>query len=119
MFAKIVAVAGIASAAASSIAAAPPHLLDKRGVSGTATVYLNQLTGSPQHLASGFIYGIPDAQGQVPDHFYTDIDFSFGRAGGAQIPQRGWMAGVAAYKVRKISAIPQCLSSASFPASLI
>jgi hypothetical protein len=46
---------------------------------------LGNNTGSPEHLASGFIYGIPDTQDQIPDHFYTDIGFNYARAGGAQV----------------------------------
>lgn len=51
----------------------------------TSTVNLSNNTGSPEHLASGFIYGIPDTQDQIPDHFYTDIGFNYARAGGAQV----------------------------------
>lgn len=37
----------------------------------TANVELNTTTGQPQHLASGFIYGIPDNfPNQIPDHWY-------------------------------------------------
>ena len=42
----------------------------KPPVTGTAKVFLNEKTGPPQHLASGFIYGIPDNPLQIPDHFY-------------------------------------------------
>jgi hypothetical protein len=57
----------------------------------TASIDPKKLTGSPEHLASGMIYGIPDQPNQIPDHFYTDIAFRFGRAGGAQLnePSRG------------------------------
>lgn len=80
----------------------PGAVLEKRNsVSGTAVVDLGANTGNPQHLASGFIYGIPDTAGQIPDHFYTDIGFNFGRAGGAQTPATGWLGGVAQYVVRK------------------
>jgi len=74
-------------------------LVKRATVSGTAVVHLDTNTGNPQHLASGFIYGIPDAADQIPDHFYTDIGFNFGRAGGAQTPTKGWLGGVAAYVV--------------------
>lgn len=80
----------------------PGAVLEKRrSVSGTAVVDLAVNTGNPQHLASGFIYGIPDTPGQIPDHFYTDIGFNFGRAGGAQTPSTGWLGGVDQYVVRK------------------
>lgn len=67
-----------------------------------ATVNIEQTTGTPQHLASGFIYGIPDAPDQIPDEFYTGIDFQYGRAGGAQLgePARGWIWGLDEYKGR-------------------
>lgn len=39
----------------------------------TAIVDLNVTTGQPQHLASGFIYGIPDDfPNQIPDHWYVE-----------------------------------------------
>lgn len=41
-----------------SAVASPSPLLAKR-VSGTSTVTLSNNTGTPAHLASGFIYGIP------------------------------------------------------------
>ena len=67
----------------------------------TSTVNLSNNTGSPEHLASGFIYGIPDTENQIPDHFYTDIGFNYARAGGAQVPApgRGWIWGLSEYKV--------------------
>src|SRR5450756_2355323 len=67
----------------------------------TSTVNLGNNTGTPQHLASGFIYGIPDRPDQIPDHFYTDIGFNYARAGGAQVaaPGRGWIWGLSEYKV--------------------
>lgn len=70
--------------------------------SNTATVDLSQGRGSPQHLASGFIYGLPDSgfgqsTTQIPDKFYTDIGFNYARAGGAQMSQGGWIYGPSAY----------------------
>ncbi|KAH7230622.1 uncharacterized protein BKA55DRAFT_486645, partial [Fusarium redolens] len=58
--------------------------------SNTATIDLFKGRGSPKHLASGFIYGIPDSgfghsPTQIPDHFYSDMGFNYARAGGAQI----------------------------------
>jgi hypothetical protein len=69
----------------------------------TANVNFNNNTGSPQHLASGILYGVPDQQGQVPDHWYTDMGFNYLRAGGAQVgaPGRGWVWGLQEYKVRQ------------------
>lgn len=73
-----------------------------RQVSGTSTVDLNNNTGNPLHLASGVLYGIPDAADQIPDQMYTNMGFNYGRAGGAQVaaPGRGWIWGYEEYKVR-------------------
>jgi hypothetical protein len=78
-----------------------PNGLTKRQ-SGTSTVNLNNNTGTPKHLASGILYGIPDTANQIPDHFYTDMGFNYARAGGAQVPApgRGWIWGLTEYKVR-------------------
>ncbi|MBE1879034.1 RICIN domain-containing protein [Myceligenerans pegani] len=50
--------------------------------------------GSPQHLASGTIYGMTE-DGTLPqDHFYTDIGWNYMRAGGAQLDNPGgWIGG--------------------------
>jgi hypothetical protein len=75
--------------------------LERRNALGTATVDLANRQGTPQHLASGFIYGIPDTPNQIPDHFYSDIDFKYTRAGGSQLPApaRGWVHGVDEFNV--------------------
>lgn len=88
----------------STLAVANP--LVQRQVSGTTTVNLSNNTGTPAHLASGFIYGIPDTANQIPDHFYTDIGFNYARAGGAQVaaPGRGWIWGLTEYKVSSSTA---------------
>jgi hypothetical protein len=68
----------------------------------TATVDAAVSRGTPANLASGWIYGIPDTQGQIPDHFYSDVGYRYGRAGGAQLVkpgERGWIWGVNEYKV--------------------
>jgi len=69
--------------------------------SGTSVVNLGNNTGTPGHLASGILYGIPDTPNQIPDHFYKDIGFNYARAGGAQVgaPGRGWIWGLTEYKV--------------------
>lgn len=66
--------------------------LDKRATD-TAVVNLGNNTGEPSHYASGILYGVPDTPDQIPDNFYTDIDFKYLRAGGAQVasPGRGWI----------------------------
>ncbi|OQD79966.1 hypothetical protein PENANT_c041G00927 [Penicillium antarcticum] len=68
----------------------------------TATVNLGVSKGQSVHRASGFIYGIPDTLNQIPDHWYTDIGFNYGRAGGAQLdaPARGWIWGIDEYRAR-------------------
>ncbi|KAK0385958.1 hypothetical protein NLU13_7133 [Sarocladium strictum] len=77
----------------------------RQGSSNTATVDLSVQRGSPQHLASGFIYGIPDdgfdeSATQIPSHFYSDIGFNYARAGGAQMSAGGWIDGTTAYAAR-------------------
>lgn len=77
-------------------ASAVANPLVSRQVSGTSTVNLRNNTGTPGHLAAGFIYGIPDTPDQIPDHFYTEMGFNYARAGGAQVPApgRGWIWGL-------------------------
>jgi hypothetical protein len=67
----------------------------------TSVVTLGKNTGTPEQLASGFIYGIPDTENQIPDHFYTNMGFNYARAGGAQVPApcRGWIWGLSEYNV--------------------
>ncbi|TVY75814.1 hypothetical protein LSUE1_G004577 [Lachnellula suecica] len=95
--------------------------LEKRQVSGTSTVNLGNNTGTPGHLASGFIYGIPDTPNQIPDHFYTDIGFNHGRAGGAQVaaPGRGWIWGLTEYKNRFASALSNYQTTRKYGATFI
>ncbi|EAU37846.1 predicted protein [Aspergillus terreus NIH2624] len=74
-----------------------------RALGQTATVDAAVSLGTPAHLASGWIYGIPDAQGQIPDRFYTESGYRYGRAGGAQLHdegQRGWIWGPSDYEGR-------------------
>lgn len=71
----------------------------ERRQSTTAVVNFGNNTGTPQHLASGTLYGLPDGSTtQIPDHFFTDIGWNYERAGGAQTSGKGWIAGLAAYK---------------------
>jgi hypothetical protein len=69
----------------------------RQDADNTATVDLSVKRGKPQHWASGFIYGIPDTPNQIPDHFYENMGFNYGRFGGAQIPAGGWVTGIAGY----------------------
>jgi hypothetical protein len=73
----------------------------KRADDVTANVYLKNSTGRPVQLASGILYGIPDATDQIPSSFYEDMGFNYARAGGAQVPApgRGWIWGLEEYKV--------------------
>ncbi|KAF5240632.1 hypothetical protein FANTH_9483 [Fusarium anthophilum] len=89
--------------------------------SNTATVDLSKGRGSPKHLASGFIYGIPDSgfgqsPTQIPDHFYTDMGFNYARAGGAQMSEGGWVQGLQAYAARFNSTKQNYLTSRKFGA---
>jgi hypothetical protein len=92
----------ILSLALLTVANAYPFV-ERQTILGTAVVNLANDTGTPSHLASGFIYGIPDTPDQIPDHFYTDIGFNYGRGGGAQVaaPGRGWIWGLDEYKVSR------------------
>lgn len=77
--------------------------------------------GSPKHLASGFIYGIPDTFGQIPDHYYANIGFNYGRSGGAQesSPARGWIYGMENYKGRLNSTLTNYKTCREFDAKFI
>ncbi|KAF4445694.1 hypothetical protein F53441_10600 [Fusarium austroafricanum] len=89
--------------------------------SNTATVDLSKGRGPPGHLASGFIYGIPDSgfgqsPTQIPDHFYSDMGFNYARAGGAQMSEGGWVRGLEAYAARFNSTKQNYLTSRKFGA---
>ncbi|KAH8799459.1 glycoside hydrolase family 39 protein [Xylogone sp. PMI_703] len=77
----------------------------------TAVVHLGTSTGNPKHLASGFIYGIPDNGDQIPSHFWSDLDINGCRTGGAQwgAPRRGWVWGLNEYKGRFQSSLSNYL----------
>lgn len=78
----------------------PDHAI-RQAVAGTATVDLAKPSGTPQHLASGLLYGIPDQPNQIPSSFYTDMGFNYARAGGSQLPApaTGWINGEATFQV--------------------
>ncbi|KAF5975359.1 glycoside hydrolase family 39 protein [Fusarium bulbicola] len=76
----------------SVLAAANPV---KRDIAGTATVFLDQPSGKPEKLASGWIYGFPDnadgtANTDIPQKYIKDVGFKYNHAGGAQTPYKGW-----------------------------
>ncbi|KAJ0361232.1 hypothetical protein COL26b_013796 [Colletotrichum chrysophilum] len=63
----------------------------ERRAEGTAVVNLAQTSGTPQHLASGFIYGLPDnadgsASTAIPQELAVGTGYIYNRAGGAQLP---------------------------------
>lgn len=69
----------------------------------TASVDLSKKTGTPTHVASGILYGIPDTPNVIPDKWYTTIGFNHNRGGGAQIPgnnTKGWRLGYEQYVPR-------------------
>ncbi|KAJ5244017.1 hypothetical protein N7489_004113 [Penicillium chrysogenum] len=76
------------------IAASPQPLARRQQPDGIAKVDLPSTTGEAKSLGANIIYGFPDngveAQTVIPDHFITDIKFHVCRAGGAQIPDKGW-----------------------------
>jgi hypothetical protein len=88
------------TAGALGFALEPDHV-KRVDVRGTATVNLATPLGTPQHRAAGFLYGIPIAQDQIPDHFYTEMGFNYGRAGGGSepAPARGWAYGSSEFTV--------------------
>lgn len=77
--------------------------------------------GKPQNLASGFIYGIPDTLNQIPGHYYTDMGFRYGRAGGAQegAPNRGWIWGMTDYQGRLKSTLTNYRTCREYGADFI
>ncbi|KAL2869553.1 glycoside hydrolase superfamily [Aspergillus lucknowensis] len=83
--------------------------ISRRQSAGSGTVDLVKTTGDATALGSAFIYGFPDngtdASTAIPDHFVTDIKFRASRAGGAQIPEKGWIGGLEAYIARFESAL--------------
>ncbi|OJJ42551.1 hypothetical protein ASPZODRAFT_76619 [Penicilliopsis zonata CBS 506.65] len=87
----------------------------------SAVVDLSLSKGSPQHLASGFIYGIPDTYNQVQSHWYTDMGFRYNRAGGAQLeaPCRGWIWGYDEYLCRLHSTLSNYRTTREYGGSFI
>lgn len=100
-------------------AIASPALQPRDSV--TAIVDLSNRTGTPQHLASGLLYGVPDTANQIPATFYTSIGFNYLRAGGAQLPApaRGWIWGLTEYKNRFASALSNYKTAQQYGAPFI
>jgi len=76
-----------------TVLAHPASFMMEKRDGMTANVDLSSNLGSPTHFASGFIYGILDTPDQIPDHWYENMGFNYGKAGGAQLnaPSRGWI----------------------------
>lgn len=76
-------------------------VVQKRDLSGSSYVWLNDNTGTPQHMASGVLLGIPSNPDQIPDHWLSDIKFWNMRSGGSQLaePRRGWTRGLNEFMV--------------------
>ncbi|RDW73337.1 hypothetical protein BP6252_07244 [Coleophoma cylindrospora] len=93
----------------------------RQSSTNTAVVTLGSNTGSPHHWASGFIYGIPDTLNQIPDHWYTNMGFNYGRAGGAQLgaPARGWIYGRTEYRNRLASFLSNYQTCRKYGAPMI
>ncbi|KAK1638544.1 hypothetical protein BDP81DRAFT_372061 [Colletotrichum phormii] len=71
-------------------------IIQKRDLSGSSYVWLNDNIGTPRHMASGVLLGIPSNPDQIPDHWLSDIKFWNMRSGGSQLadPRRGWTRGL-------------------------
>jgi hypothetical protein len=73
----------------------------RQASNGVATVNLSANTGPAKQLAAGWIYGFPDngteVSSLIPEHFVRDTKLLATRSGGAQIPSRGWVAGLKDY----------------------
>lgn len=73
--------------------------LERRQASSvTAVVNFGNNTGTPQYLASGTLYGLPDDVSQIPSSFFSHIGWNYERGGGAQTPGAGWIGGLTAYQ---------------------
>jgi hypothetical protein len=96
-------------------------LYPRQDNSNTAVVDLSTERGTPEHLAAGFIYGIPDSgfgqsATQIPSSFYSDMGFNYARDGGAQMSQGGWIDGISAYNARFASTKSNYLTARQYGA---
>ncbi|PYH95630.1 glycoside hydrolase [Aspergillus ellipticus CBS 707.79] len=87
----------------------------------TAQVNFSNNTGTPEHLASGILYGVPDTLNQIPSHFYENIGYNYERAGGAQVasPGLGWIWGLTEYKNRFKSVLSNYETAREYDATFI
>ncbi|KAL2882028.1 hypothetical protein SGCOL_002769 [Colletotrichum sp. CLE4] len=91
---------GLVSPILGSVLGSPEPLtnsiIQKKDLSGSSYVWLNDNTGTPRHMASGVLSGIPSNPDQILDHWLSDIKFWNLRSGGSQLaePRRGWTRGL-------------------------
>jgi hypothetical protein len=89
------------SLALASLSISKAAIISRASSSGIATVDLAKDAGPTKFLASGWIYGFPDNGTQIdnsiPESFVRDVKFLASRSGGAQIPAKGWTAGLEEY----------------------
>ncbi|WP_062428535.1 RICIN domain-containing protein [Herbidospora daliensis] len=76
------------AATALVVPAAPAFAADE-----AITVNFATTGASPAYRASGWIYGMTENGTGPADHFYRDVKFRYMRAGGAQLPNGGWVSG--------------------------
>lgn len=82
-----------------SVAGAASHVANRQDIAGTATVRVAEPSGSPENLASGFIYGLRSNEDgsvndDIPANLIEGMGFNYCRAGGAQMADAlGWVAG--------------------------
>lgn len=92
-----------------ALASSATTIESRQSAAQTANVNLIVRRGKPEHVASGWIYGIPDNfPNQIPSSWYTDMGFRWGKGGGAQLGQtgsRGWVKGLADYQGRFASTL--------------
>jgi hypothetical protein len=81
-----------------------PIICKVGAATGIATVNISNTIGPARQIASGWIYGFPDngteADFSIPQTFVRDVNFHSTRSGGAQIPAKGWVAGLEEYMGR-------------------
>ncbi|KAF2395870.1 glycoside hydrolase [Trichodelitschia bisporula] len=98
-----------------------PFLTLSAAASYPAVVNLRNLTGPPQHLAAGILYGLPDPPRTIPEALLKPLHLTAFRSGGAQIPApgRGWSVSEAEYLPRFASALHDYQIACSLKASFI
>ncbi|KAK4569491.1 hypothetical protein LTR86_003254 [Recurvomyces mirabilis] len=90
-------------ALAAFTAVASGAALQPRDIPGPIINFANN-TGTPKHLASGILYGLPDNQTQIPSTLLSGFGFNYGRAAGAQVGH-GWSWSQPEFEIRFKSAL--------------